>query len=497
MNRKLRRKIILGILIVCGGILLVGIGRPALHLLRTIRNDVNEPIESAKGTINDASKLNETPVAEIWEIPTDPDRAEQQLVELLSFARSNHLKVAIAGARHSMGGHALVRDGIVLDMLPFHHLELDEEKRILHAQAGARWSEVIPFLNARGYSVEVMQSNDDFSIGGSISVNCHGWQINRPPIASTVQSFRIMLADGSIRKCSRDENRELFSLALGGYGLFGIILDVDLHVVPNEKYQIERVYVSTDEFEKAWEQALASKDVQLLYGRLRITPKKFLEEGIVNIFHQIPSSNRIVSELGDIQNGTLKRAVFRGSVGSDYGKQLRWRAEKELDPVLSGDVFERNQLFHVPVALYQDHSRASTDILMECFVPSLQFAVFTSKLRKIIEENHADLLNVTVRHVQPDTDTFLRYADGQMFAFVMLFSQSRDARGEKLMSRTAQEIIAASLRVGGRYYLPYRLHATPEQFAEAYPQAKAFFKKKKQFDPEELFENEFYRAYGK
>lgn len=264
----------------CGGVLLAGIGRPAFHLLRSIRNDVNEPIESAKGTVNDASKLNEIPVVEVWKIPTDPDDAERQLVELLSFARTNHLKVAVAGARHSMGGHAIVRRGIVLDMLPFNHLELDEEKEILHAQAGARWSEVIPFLNAHGYSVEVMQSNDDFSIGGSISVNCHGWQINRPPIASTVRSFRIMLADGSIRKCSRDENPELFSLALGGYGLFGIILDVDLHVVPNEKYRIVRVYVSADEFAKTWEQVLASEDVQLIYGRLRISSEKFLEEGI-------------------------------------------------------------------------------------------------------------------------------------------------------------------------------------------------------------------------
>ena len=45
-----------------------------------------------------------------------------------------------------------------------------------------------------------------------------------------------MKADGIIVRCSRNENAELFSLALGGYGLFGVILDVDLQVVPNERY---------------------------------------------------------------------------------------------------------------------------------------------------------------------------------------------------------------------------------------------------------------------
>jgi hypothetical protein len=44
--------------------------------------------------------------------------------------------------------------------------------------------------------------------------------------------------------------------------------------------------------------------------------------------------------------------------------------------------------------------------------------------------------------------------------------------------------------------LPYRLHATPEQFRRAYPQAEEFFALKRKYDPEELFQNQFYRKYG-
>ena len=50
--------------------------------------------------------------------------------------------------------------------------------------------------------------------------------------------------------------------------------------------------------------------------------------------------------------------------------------------------------------------------------------------------------------------------------------------------------------LGGRYYLPYRLHATIEQFNRAYPQAQQFFQLKRQYDPEELFQNEWYRKYA-
>ena len=57
-------------------------------------------------------------------------------------------------------------------------------------------------------------------------------------------------------------------------------------------------------------------------------------------------------------------------------------------------------------------------------------------------------------------------------------------------------MIDAVLASGGRYYLPYRLHATRDQFHAAYPQAAEFFAKKRQYDPDGLFKNQFYLKYG-
>lgn len=44
-------------------------------------------------------------------------------------------------------------------------------------------------------------------------------------------------------------------------------------------------------------------------------------------------------------------------------------------------------------------------------------------------------------------------------------------------------------------YLPYRLHATPEQLHRAYPQARRFFELKRVYDPGELFQNRLYQVY--
>ena len=107
------------------------------------------------------------------------------------------------------------------------------------------------------------------------------------------------------------------------------------------------------------------------------------------------------------------------------------------------------------------------------------------------------MLNVTVRSVDTDSDTFLRYADQQMFAFVMLFSQPQTSEADAQMEAMTGELIEAALSSRGRYYLPYRLHASPEQFHRAYPQAKEFFVLKRKYDPDELFQNQFYLKYGK
>jgi FAD/FMN-containing dehydrogenase len=479
-------------------LLLVLFARPVFHLVKTAWSDRNEITPLPPGKIDDASRLDETPVAKTWEIPTDREAAEKQLAQLLQFARMNHLKVSIAGARHSMGGHVIYPHGTVVDMLPFKSMDLKGGKLILHVQAGARWSEVISFLNAHGLSVEVMQSNDDFSVGGSLSVNCHGWQFNRPAIASTVESFRLMLADGAIVTCSRTENHELFSLVLGGYGLFGIILDADLRVVPNEKYKIERVIVPAADYVKMlMDKTTRAEDVAMVYGRLRVTTNYFLSEGIINIYHRLPTANLLAGALGESKSLKLERTIFRGSVGDEQGKELRWIAEKYLSSFMSGDVFDRNAVLFQPSAWFQDRSAASTDVLIECFVPPNQFEPLLVELRKIIPRNQADLLNVTVRDINRDDDSFLRYADKNLISLVMLFSQARTVQGEEGMSKLTQEIIGATLQHGGRYYLPYRLHATAEQFEAAYPQARKFFELKRKYDPEELFQNKFYLKYGK
>ena len=117
------------IVVIC--VLIAMLVRPGLHLLSTTVRDPDELAPPEPGYTDDASRLNETPVARIWPVPQDSANAEAQLAEVLSQARRDGLAVSIAGARHSMGGHTMYPGGVVIDMLPFNGMQLDEQDNVL------------------------------------------------------------------------------------------------------------------------------------------------------------------------------------------------------------------------------------------------------------------------------------------------------------------------------------------------------------------------------
>ncbi len=118
------------------------------------------------------------------------------------------------------------------------------------------------------------------------------------------------------------------------------------------------------------------------------------------------------------------------------------------------------------------------------------------QIRGIVRRHDGDLLNLTVRGVLGDDDTFLRYADRDMLAVVMLFNQPRTPAGDAALERMTRELVDAVIALGGRHYLPYRLHASCGQLRSAYPQAQRFFELKRCHDPDLIFQNTFFRRYG-
>ena len=74
-------------------------------------------------------------------------------------------------------------------------------------------------------------------------------------------------------------------MVIGGYGLFGIILDIRLCVVENENLNFTRYKLNSSEYLSYFKKyATQNNDVKLVFGRLNISEKNFLEYATLNIF---------------------------------------------------------------------------------------------------------------------------------------------------------------------------------------------------------------------
>lgn len=466
---------------------------PTFHILKTKWTESDKPQTIPNGYTNDASQLNLTKVDTIIQVPNDKKEIESQLKDILKYAKENNLKISIAGARHSMGGHTIYPNGIVLNMLPYKQMELDTTNNILTIGSGALWEDAIKYLDKYGKSIAIMQAFSSFSIGGSISVNGHGWQKDLPPISASVISFTLLTQEGKIVNCSRQENKELFNLVIGGYGLFGVILDVKLKVVENIALQYKYIRLSPDNYISYYKKYISDNpNVNLVFGRLRISNKHFLEEATLNFFEKVDAK---IPVLKNEKSTEAQRLVFRGSVNSEYGKRLRWDLETGMNKVSKNEIYSRNELLNDHVSLIENKDTSSTDLLHEYFIPERNFTQYINDIKSILKSSKIDLLNITIRGVRQDNDSYLAYARENVFGFVFLFNQKKTDEQEREMKILTNQLVDIALKNEGTFYLPYRLHIDREKMRKSYPNADKFFELKRKYDPDEIFSNKFYEHY--
>lgn len=461
------------------------------------------PFRQVGGFTNDASHLNKTAIYGIVNVTNEDD-----VRNALQFARENNLKVTCAGQQHSMGGQTFSPGGLVLDLRNFNRMKLDKEHMTINVQTGARWWQVQKLLDKGGLSVKSMQSINIFSVGGTLSVNAHGIDPAPGPIAPTVRSMHIMVSDGNILKASPTENAELFRHALGGYGLFGVILDVDLDIVPNEMYSRGTLYMDYKDFPKYYKENVENNsNMGLTFGRLSVAPHSFLRETAVHTYLKTEFDGS-PPPLSPITHNTLDRLIINFSKTGSLGRWVRWMLEKYAEPHLHDCVsrnqamnqkgeclVSRNEEMYDDMAYLKNRLR-DTDILQEYFVSYDRMPEFVDGLREVVVRNHANLLNVTIRTVHKDTVTALSYAKEDMFGFVLYFNVRFNKKEVETLQKTTTDLVDLAQKTSGTYYLPYQLLYSQEQLRRSYPEIDEFFATKKKYDPTELFTNRFYQGYA-
>ena len=339
-----------------------------------------------------------------------------------------------------------------------------------------------------------MQSNNDFGLAATFSVNAHGWPVPYGPMGHTVKSLRMVLPSGDLVTCSRTENTDLFNLAMGGYGLIGLIIDMEVDMVKNTRLDPTYEEMDAKDFGGNFLKAVNDKAVSMAYGRLNVDRERFFEDALMITYRAAEDQSDLPAAAGSGLPSRIAARVYRWQLGNERMKRFRWWMETDVGPA-TGGASTRNSLINEPVHTLDDRNPHRTDILHEYFVTPERFPEFLEVCRAVIPKSYQEFLNVTLRYIAQDDESYLTYAATPRIAAVMSFSQEMTARAEADMKRMTEALIDGITSIGGTYYLPYRPHATVGQLHRAYPRAAEFATKKRALDPSLTLRNALWDNY--
>lgn len=403
-------------------------------------------------------------------------------------------KIAVGGGRYSMGGQAAITGGLHLDMRGMKGLvRLDADARVARVRAGMRWRDLQDLLDPLGLAVHTMQSFSNFTVGGAVSVNAHGRYVGHGPVVNSVRALQLVLADGAIVEATRTRNDELFRAAAGGYGAVGVITEVELDLALNTR--IERVVeaVALEDYPRYFRREVHGSGC--IFHNADLLPPLFDAPVAVSwrtTAKPVTEPARLVARG---QSYGLNQNVLFAMTELPRGELLRTHL---VHPLLLTQpaVKWRNHEASLDVAELEPRTRAmSTYVLQEYFIPVRHFAGFARAMALVIRKHETHVVNVSVRHSPADPVSLLPWAKEEVFSFVVYYKQGTGQGAQRHAGVWTRAMIETALGFGGRYYLPYQLHATRDQFNRAYPEAAQLRALKRQVDPPGRFSNELWARY--
>jgi FAD/FMN-containing dehydrogenase len=452
--------------------------------------------------VNDThSALNRTPVTRIVE-----PRWVGDVVDAVLQATRRGEPLAVAGARHAMGGQQFLSGGTLLDTRRLSGVRwFDRGQALMEVEAGITWPDVIRGYLAlqRGpgpaFGIRQKQTGADrLTMGGAVSANIHGRGLAAQPFVADIEGLEVVTAAGDVVRCSRAENAALFRHVIGGYGLFGVVTAVTLRLVPRVKVERRVARLDIEGLVDAFDERIAAGH---LYGDFQFATApdspEFLRTGVLSSYRPaerdrpIPADQRRLSQRDWNELLSLahrdKQAAFRRFTDfylATHG-QLYWSDTHQLNLYLED--------YHGALDHRLGAAVRGSEMITELYVPRHELVRFMDDVRRDFRMHGVDFIYGTIRLIEAERETALPWAR-EPWACV-IFNLHIDHRPQDV-ARAAEHfrrLIDHALRRGGSYFLTYHRFAERAQLEAAHPAIRDFLAAKQRMDGQGIFQSDWYR----
>ena len=458
--------------------------------------------DSSAVVVNDVhSALNATSVAAIV-----TPRSVAGIAAAIAAGAARAQPIAICGGRHAMGGQQFGEGALLLDMREMDRvLAFDAVKGLVEVEAGIAWPALIDFLEAAPagsgprWSIRQKQTGaDTLTLGGCLSSNVHGRGLCMAPFIGDVEAFTLVDAEGALRQCSRTHNAELFGLAIGGYGLFGVIASVTLRLAPRRKMRRDVAVLDLDDLMAAFDARIKTGYV---YGDFQFAidaaSPHFLHRGVFSCYVPVDDATPMGSGERALSDADWRRLLtlahtHKSRAFDSYAEhylatdgQLYWSDRLQQSTYLDG--------YHHEIDGMLGH--CGSELIGEIYVPRARLADFMRAAAADFRAHAVDLIYGTVRLIERDTESFLPWAKQAYACVIFNLHTPHTAEGVAATTQAFGRLIDLAIARGGSYYLTYAKAADAEQLRACHPNFDAFLAWKRRFDPQQRFQSNWYRHY--
>jgi len=456
--------------------------------------------------VNDLhSQLNPTRVNRVVE-PDSLDAARGAIAA----AKRERRAVCIAGGRHAMGAQAFATDGVLVDIRKLNRvLAFDMERGLIEVESGMQWPKLLDELTStqRGRAkqwgfAQKQTGADRLTMGGCLSANVHGRGLTLPPFVGDVESFKLLDARGELLNCSRAENPGLFRLAIGGYGLFGLIYSVTLRLVPRRK--VERVVEVRDI--EGLPAAFAGRIRDgFIYGDFQYSTDDksdaFLRRGVFSCYKPVADSTPIPAAQKELAERDWTDLLYFAH--ADKAGAFERYAGYYL--TTNGQVYwsDEHQMSIYPDHYHRELDRKlktktkATEAITEIYCERDALERFMADVGEDVRRNKAEIIYGTVRLIEEDKESFLAWAKKPYACVIFNLHVVHTPEGIRRAANAFRHLIDIGIKHGGSYFPTYHKYATRRQVETCYPQFAEFLKLKRKHDPTEVFQSDWYRHYRK
>ena len=454
--------------------------------------------------VNDVhSRLNETNVVQVV-----TPKTVDELTAAVRDAQEQHRSVCVSGSRHAMGGQQFAEDGVLIDMRLLNRvLSFNRVRGLINVEAGIQWPDLLAYLHDKqlnstdAWAFRQKQTGaDTLTIGGCLSANIHGRGLAMKPFINDVEEFTLLTAALDVLTVSRTQHKALFALAIGGYGLFGVVMSVTLRLSPRSVVQRDVVIAPLADVAQLF---AARKAEGYLYGDFQysidISSDSYLNEGVFACYQAVTQqvlAHDVQKELGE-QDWVDLLTLAHLKPDQAYQKyaayylstqgQLYWSDAHQMS------IYPHD--YHLAVDAHMGH--VGTEMITEVYVPLDQLAEFFKQAKADFLRDHTQVVYGTVRMIEQDTESFLAWAKADFACIIFNLHVEHSNAAIAAAQRAFNGLIDRALALGGSYYLTYHRWARPDQMLSAYPQLPEFLAQKIRHDPHELFQSNWYRHYKK